>query len=123
MPDSLLTHRPTLDADAAVAPPPTASASQVGELARSAGINAAGNVASRVLGLLREALIAGAFGATAATSAWDAVSGIPKMVYELLVGGMLSARWSPSSANTRLPTARRSWTASSPCCSRWQPSS
>ena len=95
MPDSLLTQPPTLDADAAVAPPPTASASQVGELARSAGINAVGNVASRVLGLLREALIAGAFGATAATSAWDAVSGIPKMVYELLVGGMLSAALVP----------------------------
>jgi putative peptidoglycan lipid II flippase len=68
---------------------------EVGELARSAGINAAGNVASRALGLAREALIAGTFGATAATSAWDAVSGIPKMVYELLIGGMLSAALVP----------------------------
>jgi len=95
MPDSLLTPTPTFDADAVVTAPPVAAPSEVGELARSAGINAAGNIGSRVLGLAREALIAGTFGATAATSAWDAVSGIPKMVYELLVGGMLSAALVP----------------------------
>lgn len=95
MPEAPLTRPPTLDANTSLSPPPAAAASQVGELARSAGINAAGNVASRVLGLVREALIAGTFGATAATSAWDAISGIPKMVYELLIGGMLSAALVP----------------------------
>ena len=64
-------------------------------VARAAGINALGNVASRALGLVREAVIAGTFGASGATSAFDAVSGVPKMVYELLVGGMLSAALVP----------------------------
>jgi len=83
-----------LEADAALATT-SVGEDQEGELVRSAGINAAGNVASRALGLVREALIAGTFGATAATSAWDAISGIPKMVYELLIGGMLSAALVP----------------------------
>jgi len=64
-------------------------------IARAAGINSLGNVASRALGLVREAVIAGTFGASGATSAFDAVSGVPKMVYELLVGGMLSAALVP----------------------------
>ena len=64
-------------------------------IARAAGINSLGNVASRVLGLVREAVIAGTFGASGRTSAFDAVSGVPKMVYELLIGGMLSAALVP----------------------------
>ena len=64
-------------------------------IARAAGINSLGNVASRVLGLVREAVIAGTFGASGGTSAFDAVSSVPKMVYELLVGGMLSAALVP----------------------------
>lgn len=64
-------------------------------IVRAAGINSLGNVASRVMGLLREAVVAATFGASGATSAFDAVSGVPKMVYELLVGGMLSAALVP----------------------------
>jgi len=64
-------------------------------LARAAGINSLGNVASRALGLVREAVISGTFGASGQTSAFDAVSSVPKMVYELLVGGMLSAALVP----------------------------
>ena len=64
-------------------------------IARAAGINSLGNVASRAFGLVREAVIAGTFGASGVTSAFDAVSGVPKMVYELLVGGMLSAALIP----------------------------
>jgi len=94
MVETPLSSRQTPEPDPSLPSTPHARA-QVGELARSAGINAAGNVASRALGLVREALIAGTFGATAATSAWDAVSGIPKMVYELLIGGMLSAALVP----------------------------
>jgi putative peptidoglycan lipid II flippase len=75
--------------------PPTEAAAGASGLVRAAGINSLGNVASRVLGLVREAVIAGIFGATGATSAFDAVSGVPKMVYELLVGGMLSAALVP----------------------------
>lgn len=85
----------------ATAPPPELEAEREQSLqessgiARAAGINSLGNVASRALGLVREAVIAGIFGASGATSAFDAVSGVPKMVYELLVGGMLSAALVP----------------------------
>ncbi len=64
-------------------------------IARAAGINSLGNVASRVLGLVREAVISGTFGVSGGTSAFDAVSSVPKMVYELLIGGMLSAALVP----------------------------
>jgi len=64
-------------------------------IVRAAGVNSLGNVASRALGLIREAVVSGTFGASGATSAFDAVSGVPKMVYELLIGGMLSAALVP----------------------------
>ena len=64
-------------------------------IARAAGINSLGNVASRILGLVRESVVAATFGASGATSAFDAVSAVPKMVYELLIGGMLSAALVP----------------------------
>jgi len=64
-------------------------------IARAAGINSLGNVASRALGLVREAVISGTFGASGATSVFDAISIVPKMVYELLIGGMLSAALVP----------------------------
>lgn len=75
--------------------PPAPEPGQSSGIARAAGINSLGNVASRVLGLVREAVVAGIFGASGETSAFDAVSGVPKMVYELLVGGMLSAALVP----------------------------
>ncbi len=79
-----------------VAPGGTAgSASPSTGIVRAAGINSLGNVASRILGLVREAVVAGIFGASGYTSAFDAVSSVPKMVYELLVGGMLSAALVP----------------------------
>ena len=64
-------------------------------IARAAGINALGNVGSRLLGLVRESVIAGTFGVSGGTAAFDAVSSVPKMVYELLIGGMLSAALVP----------------------------
>jgi len=64
-------------------------------LVAAAAVNSLGNVASRLLGLVREAVIAGAFGASGGTSAFDAASNVPKMVYELLIGGMLSAALVP----------------------------
>ncbi|MGI6368725.1 MAG: murein biosynthesis integral membrane protein MurJ [Anaerolineae bacterium] len=69
--------------------------SSTGGIARAAGINSLGNVASRLLGVVRESVISARFGASGATSAFDAVSAVPKMVYELLVGGMLSAALVP----------------------------
>lgn len=64
-------------------------------IARAAGILALGNVASRVMGLGRETIIAHFFGATGLVSAFRVASIIPLMIYELLIGGMLSAALVP----------------------------
>lgn len=60
-------------------------------LVRSAGIIALGNVASRLLGLVRVTVIADLFGATGLVSAFEAAARVPMMIYDLLVSGMLSA--------------------------------
>ncbi len=72
-------------------------------LARAAGINSLGNVASRLLGLVRETVVAGTFGVSGATSSFDAISNVPKMIYELLVGGMLSAALVPVLSEYAVP--------------------
>ena len=64
-------------------------------LARSAGILAAGNLASRVLGLLREMLIAAFFGASGQVSAYRVAAQVPIIIYDFLIGGMLSAALVP----------------------------
>ncbi len=64
-------------------------------IARAAGIIALGNVASRVLGLAREAVISHLFGASGLVSAFRIASNVPMMIYDLLVGGMLSAALVP----------------------------
>jgi putative peptidoglycan lipid II flippase len=66
-----------------------------GGIIHAAGINAIGNVLSRVLGMLRGSVITHLFGATGGTSAFDGISRVPTMVYELLIGGMLSAALVP----------------------------
>lgn len=64
-------------------------------LARSASLLSIGAVASRALGLAREMVIAGYFGATGAVSAFTVASTAPKMLYDFLIGGMLSAALVP----------------------------
>lgn len=54
-----------------------------------------GNAASRLLGLGREAVIVGLFGLTASTSAFVTASTVPTMVYDLLIGGAISAALIP----------------------------
>jgi putative peptidoglycan lipid II flippase len=66
-----------------------------GGIAQAAGIIALGNIASRVLGLVREQIIAFLFGASGLVSAFNIAAMIPNMIYELLVGGMLSAALVP----------------------------
>ena len=63
-------------------------------LARNAGLLAAGNLASRLLGLVREILIASLF-ATSSVSAFRVAAQIPNLVYDMLVCGMLSAALVP----------------------------
>lgn len=71
-----------------------ASAETTG-MARAAAVIAAGNVASRILGLARETVIANLFGATGLVSAFRVAQIIPTMLYDLLVGGMVSSALVP----------------------------
>ena len=64
-------------------------------VAAAAAVIALGNVVSRLLGLVREQVMAALFGATGATDAFVAASTVPQMVYDLLVGGAISAALVP----------------------------
>lgn len=76
-------------------------------LARSASIIAFGNIVSRVLGLARETVIAYFYGASGLVSAFQAASTIPTMIFDLLIGGMLSAALVPVLADYTRPERRR----------------
>jgi len=71
------------------APPPDRG------LARSAGVLAIGNLGSRVLGLVREVIIAAMFGASGQVSAFRIAAQVPTLIYDFLIGGMLSAALVP----------------------------
>jgi putative peptidoglycan lipid II flippase len=64
-------------------------------LARNAGLLALGNIASRVFGLVREMVISHYFGATGQVSAFRIAAQAPTLLYDFLVGGMLSAALVP----------------------------
>lgn len=64
-------------------------------IAAAALVIALGSVASRVLGLVREQVIAGLWGARAATDAFTAASRVPIALYDLLIGGAISAALVP----------------------------
>ncbi len=65
------------------------------EVARAAGIIAFGNVASRVLGLVREMVKSGLFGAGPHVDALNAALRVPTTLYDLLVGGMINSALIP----------------------------
>jgi putative peptidoglycan lipid II flippase len=78
------------------APPDAApSVSTAPNLARNARLLSLGNIASRVFGLVREMVIASLFGASGEVSAFRIAAQAPTMLYDLLVGGMLSAALVP----------------------------
>jgi putative peptidoglycan lipid II flippase len=64
-------------------------------LARNAGLLSLGNIASRVFGLLREMVIAIYFGPSGEVSAFRVASQVPTILYDFLIGGMLSAALVP----------------------------
>jgi putative peptidoglycan lipid II flippase len=64
-------------------------------LARSASIIALGNIASRVLGLVRDRVKSHYFGATGAVSAYELAVIVPVTIYDLLIGGMVSSALVP----------------------------
>jgi len=64
-------------------------------IAGAATVIALGNVASRVLGLVREMVIAYLFGATGLVSAFDVASRVPRMLFDLLIDGLVSSALVP----------------------------
>lgn len=64
-------------------------------VAIAAAVIALGNIVSRLLGLVREQVMAALFGATAATDAFVAASAVPQIVYDLLVGSAITAALVP----------------------------
>ena len=62
---------------------------------RAATLIALGNIVSRILGLGREIVIAYYFGATEFVSAFRIAQQVPTMLYDLLVGGMVSSAFVP----------------------------
>ena len=69
--------------------------SQAKSIAGAATMIAIGNVVSRILGLARETAIAYLFGATGMVSAFDVASRVPRMLFDLLIDGMVSSALVP----------------------------
>lgn len=61
----------------------------------AAGLLFLGNLLSRLLGLIREQVIAALFGETAVTSAFQTAFTVPSMFYDLVIGGAVSAALVP----------------------------
>jgi putative peptidoglycan lipid II flippase len=73
----------------------TSSSTTTRRVVLAALLIALGNIASRVLGLAREAVIAGIFGRGAVVDAFTAASTLPTILYDLLVSGAISAALVP----------------------------
>jgi putative peptidoglycan lipid II flippase len=83
-----------------------ASSQQGVEVAQAAGIIATGNVISRVLGLVREIVKADLFGAGGNVSALDTAMALPRMIYALVVGGMINSALIPVLSDYAAPERR-----------------
>ncbi|MDD2233719.1 MAG: murein biosynthesis integral membrane protein MurJ [Desulfitobacteriaceae bacterium] len=64
-------------------------------IAKAAGFLIAANLISRILGFLRDAIIAGLFGQGSVTDAYNVAFVLPDLLYWLLVGGVLSSAFIP----------------------------
>ncbi len=91
----------TRESQLAEAPPSTEG------IAKAAGILSLGNVASRALGLVRETVKADLFGASPEVSAFVVAAQVPTMIYDLLIGGLLSAALVPVFSDYASPEKRR----------------
>ncbi len=66
----------------------------------------AGNAFSRLLGLVREQVIAGLYGTSGVTSAFATAATVPTMFYDLLIGGAVSAALVPTLSRYSEPARR-----------------
>src|SRR5688572_28198737 len=64
-------------------------------MVRATGVIALGNVASRVLGLVREMLLTALFGPGAAVDAFNLAIIVPRGLYDLLIGGHVNSALVP----------------------------
>lgn len=78
----------------------TATPSEPGTLARAAGVTGAATLASRVLGVVREQVLAGYFGASDAMDAFNVAFRVPNMVRDLFAEGAMSAAFVPTFTKT-----------------------
>jgi putative peptidoglycan lipid II flippase len=81
--------------EATTAPSIDASPAETGGVASAALVLGLGNVASRLLGLARELVIAALFGATGATSAFRTATRVSTAVYDLLLSGATTSALVP----------------------------
>jgi putative peptidoglycan lipid II flippase len=79
----------------AASPSSQTAAPETGQIARTASIISLGNVASRILGLIRESVKSHYFGAGARVDAYNIAALVPSMLYDLLVGGMVNSSLVP----------------------------
>ncbi|HEY7177454.1 MAG TPA: lipid II flippase MurJ, partial [Micromonosporaceae bacterium] len=90
-----------------VRPPPPGIADEQPSIARSSAIMAAGSMVSRVTGLLRTVVLGAAIGAFTVGNAYNLANTLPNMVYELLLGGVLSSVIVPLLMKARTQDADR----------------
>ena len=76
-------------------PPPANNVNVESGLVQAAAVLAAGNVASRVLGMVREMTKANLFGASGLLSAYEIAAYVPTTLFDLIVGGMVNSSLVP----------------------------
>ncbi len=87
---------PTEQAELVAPPPPPGESSNMESgLVQAAAVLAAGNVASRVLGMVREMTKANLFGASGLLSAYEIAAYVPTTLFDLIVGGMVNSALVP----------------------------
>lgn len=79
--------------------PPAQLDNQNSGVVQAAAILAIGNVASRVLGLAREAVKADLFGASGLLAAFEVASLVPTTLFDLIIGGIVSSALVPVFSN------------------------
>ena len=80
----------------ATEPPGAGGGSRAARLAASAGVVGAATLASRVLGLVRDQVLAYRFGAGDAMDAFNVASRIPNLMRDLFAEGAMSAAFVPT---------------------------
>jgi putative peptidoglycan lipid II flippase len=93
----------------AEAPIASEAMSETMHIARAASIIALGNVASRILGLARDTVKANLFGATGLVSAYETAALVPTLLYDLLIGGMVSSALVPVFSEYAQKDRRELW--------------